>query len=172
MAFQPLVNGTYLVKLWAGGDTPTTATDYGCQIAEVAITPTAGDTNTFDPLCVDQSYTSVGPTTWAMGITYAQDWADVDSLARFLYDNDGAAISYELNPAAGPASATAPSFTGTGRCVAGPIGGGARGEFAEAEVELPLDGKPALIETPPVVLAADEQAAGAQAEGNGKKAAA
>lgn len=170
MAFQPLVNGTYLVKLWTGAETAALATDYACQIAEIAITPTAGDTNTFDPLCVDQSYTSVGPTTWAMAITYAQDWADVDSLARFLYDNDGAAISYEVNPAGGPAAAGAPSFAGTGRCVAGPIGGGARGEFAEAEVELPLDGKPELITAPPTALAADANAAAD--EGNGKKVAA
>jgi hypothetical protein len=114
MAFAPLVNGTYLVKLWTGGGTAALALDFACQIAEVAITPTAGDTNTFDPLCVDQSYTSVGPTTWAMGLTYAQDWADAESLARFLYDNDGAAISYELNPAGGPAAAGSPSFTARG----------------------------------------------------------
>src|SRR5262245_47986979 len=98
MAFAPLVNGQYLVKLWLGGGSASTATDYACEIAEAVITPTAGDENTFVPLCPNKSYKSVGPTEWAMTLNYAQDWASATSLSRFLFDNDGAAFSYELNP--------------------------------------------------------------------------
>ncbi len=146
---NPIVNGTYIVKLLAEGGTGA-GTDYACETSEVTIGATAGDTTRFDALADGCSYSAVKPTEWTLTLHYAQDFA-AGSLARFAYDNDGKKFVGEINPAGGPASATEPSFTVAGRVVAGPIGGGAKGEFAEGEVEWPLDAKPELVETPPTL---------------------
>jgi len=165
MAYDPIVNGVYIVKLVAEGEVGA-GVEYACQTSEVTITPKAGDTVRFDSLggpgC---SFVSVKPTEWSMVLHYAQDYAD-GNLARWLYDNDGAKFAGEINPTGGPASATEPSFTVSGRVVAGPIGGGVKGEYAEGEVDLPLDGKPELVETPPTLVAPTVAAAAAPANGS------
>jgi hypothetical protein len=151
--FDPIVNGTYIVKLIAEGETGA-GTDYACETSEVTIGATAGDTSRFDALSDGCSYVAAKPTEWTLTLHYAQSFA-AGTLARFLFDHDGKKFNGEINPdpAAAGAATDQPSFTISGRVVAGPIGGGAKGEHAEGEVELPLDAKPQLVETPPTLVA-------------------
>jgi hypothetical protein len=155
VAFAPIINGTYIVKLKAMGEVAS-GTDYACQVAEVVIEAEAGDVTEFQPLCVGTSFKAAGPTAWKMTMNYAQDYL-TGGLALWLYNNDGKKFAGEINPYGQPAAATTPSFTVNGTVIAGPIGGGAKGEFALGEVELPLDSKPLLVVTPPTLTPVSQE---------------
>lgn len=168
MPYAPIVNGTYVVTLIAQGEVGS-GVDYACQISEATIGATAGDTTSFDALCDGASYKAVKPTEWTLTLHYAQDFA-AGGIALWLFENDGKPFNFEMSPYGVDAAVASPSFSGSGRVIAGPVGSGAKGEFAEGEVELPLDSKPTLNSTPPTLVAPTlaEPAAAAPPTSNGK----
>ena len=98
-----------------------------------------------------------------------QDWdttAGSEGLAAFLWQNDGASLSFVLNihsVASSVGTATQPRMTGSVLCVPGDYGGEI-GAYAELNVELPCTAKPTLTTT--ALLAAEAEAAAAEAKGS------
>lgn len=140
MAYSPLFMRD--VSLTLGATTPA---EYNCQVASAMVEVTPGDEVTITTLCSDGTYSEVGRSSYALVLTLGQDWAETQGLARYLWDNEGAAVPFRLQAhGAETDSATAtPAMTGTVRIVAANYGGEVD-TFAEAEVTLPCTAKPVL----------------------------
>lgn len=82
------------------------------------------------------TYTDSTPATWTCDLTFLQDWEDPDSLARFLFDNEGVTLPITVEPKAGGTS-----FAATVVIVPGSVGGTV-GTYAESTVSLGCLGKP------------------------------
>ena len=53
------------------------------------------------------TFTDVGAASWALNLSYAQDWATSDSLSQYLFDNQGQTVTCVFAPSAGGSSFTA-----------------------------------------------------------------
>lgn len=114
------------------------ADDYASHASAVTFTPTVA-VLTWQGLSPEATITDVSKATWTCGITYAQDWTAADSLARFLYENEGDAVPVTFRPRNG----IGPSFTATVTIAPGAIGGVVNA-FAEGTVTLGCD-RPVLV---------------------------
>jgi hypothetical protein len=117
--------------------------EYDCQVKTARLVPSAGDQKDYRTLCTSGFYSQFTPTTWALELEGAQGWDTVDGLARFLFDNDGALIRFQVDGygQGHTPSATEPGMAGTCRAVAVEYGGTVD-EYAEFTVSMPVQGKP------------------------------
>jgi len=121
-----------------------TAVDFSCQVNSAALTPTPNSVDVPATFCVGKS-TTAAPSSFALDLTYLQDWGDAASVSQYLYDNDGQqGVDFEMSGIA----TTGNTVTVTGVCtiVAGDYGGEA-GTPLQATVSLPCDGKPTITAT-------------------------
>ncbi|TFC94573.1 hypothetical protein E3T28_14825 [Cryobacterium sinapicolor] len=125
---------------------------YEAAVSNVTFTPSAS-TITWKGLTPAAVYSAATAATWAADLTYVQDWETVNSLSRFLFDNEGAEVAATFKPRSG----SGPSFTAILIVTPGAIGG-AVDSFGETSVSLGSKGKPALVAAvatvPTVTLAA------------------
>ena len=144
MPFTPvyLRNAWVRLKVTSGG----TFKQYSCQVKRFALMPEPGEEVTVRTLCDDGSYTEIGATTWTLEMDGLQGWGTTDGLSRFLFDNRGAAATFEVDQYGEAHTPTAeePGFTGSCRLVPGPYGGEVD-TYAEFEVVLPVSGEPVLV---------------------------
>ena len=144
------------------------ALEFQCHVTEARLQTTPGDIVTIKTLCSSGVYSSANAPEYALVLVGVQDWdttAGSEGLAAFLWQNEGAVLSFVLNihtEASSVGTPTQPRMTGTVLCVPGDYGGPI-GEYATLEVELPCTAKPTL--TTAAVLAAEA------AEAKGSKAA-
>jgi len=136
-----------------------TRVEFNCDAHTAEIVAEPGDTKEYQTLCPSGSFSAAGKSTYALHIVAAQDWS-ATGLARFLWENAGqlAEFQYQAHGAAvAPADAT-PGMTGTVTLV-DPSYGGEADEYAELDVELPCQSKPALATAAfPAMAAADADA--------------
>lgn len=117
------------------------ADSYEAHVSQVTMTPTS-QTQTWQGLTPDATFTDVSTATWAVALAYAQDWVTPAALSRYLHEHEGEAVTMVFEPKAG-----GPSFTVTVIITPGAIGGTVN-QFATATVTLPAQGKPALVALP------------------------
>ena len=117
--------------------------EYDCQVKTARLVPSAGDQKDYRTLCTSGFYSQYTPTTWALELEGAQGWDTADGLARFLFDNDGALIRFQVDGygQGHTPSATEPGMAGTCRALAVEYGGTVD-EYAEFTVSMPVQGKP------------------------------
>ena len=110
---------------------------------------TPGDIVTIKTLCSSGVYSSANAPEYALVLVGVQDWdttAGSEGLAAFLWQNEGATLSFVLNihtETSSVGTPTQPRMTGTVLCVPGDYGGEI-GAYAELNVELPCTAKPTL----------------------------
>ena len=115
--------------------------DYARHVDEVLFTPTVkADPITWQGLSPDASFSDAGvpETSWALTLTYAQDWDTANSLSAYLLANAGLSKTVVFQPKTGSGKAT---FTATVTIAPGPIGGKGK-QAATASVTMPLTGAP------------------------------
>ena len=117
-------------------------TDYRKHVSNVTFTPSASSI-TWQGLSPDASFTDAASTTWTVALTYAQDWTEVQSLSRFLFENEGDRVAMTFRPKAGEGV----SFSCQVSIVPGAIGG-AVNAVAEATVTLGVVGRPQIVPAP------------------------
>jgi hypothetical protein len=159
--------GPRLIKdAWVSLALPAGSFDsYSCQVKLAKLVPTAGDQKDYRTLCAEGFYSQFTPTKWSLELEGAQAWDAADGLARFLFDNDGALLRFQVD-AYGEGhvpSDTEPGMTGTCRAVAVEYGG-AVDEYAEFTVSMPVQGLPVLaVAAFPASMAAGEGLAAREA---------
>jgi hypothetical protein len=130
MAFNPLFMNN--VSLLIDGDEVADA------VSNVTLTPTS-TALTFTGVSGTTTQSS-GSTTWAASVTFAQDWQNVDSLSRTLFNRAGETVTIVFTPNSDEAT---DKVTVQATLVHGAIGGGVNAT-AETTVVLPISGKPVL----------------------------
>jgi hypothetical protein len=146
MAFTSPVylrNAWVKLKKTQGG----TLAQYSCQVKRVALVPEPGEEVSYKTLGGDAcSWTEVGTATWTLEIDGAQGWGAADGFARFLFDNEGQLLTFQIDQYGMTHTPTAeePGFTGTCRAIPTSYGG-EQSTYAEFEVVLPVQGKPTLV---------------------------
>jgi hypothetical protein len=144
-----------------------TALEFQCHVTEARLQVTPGDITTVRTLCSSGVFSSANSPEYALVLVGVQDWdttAGSEGLAAFLWQNEGAVLSFVLNihsEASSVGTPTQPRMTGSVLCVPGDYGG-VIGEYAELSVELPCTAKPTLT-TAAVLMAEAEAAKGTKA---------
>lgn len=112
---------------------------YEKHVSSVVITP-ATSPATWKGLNPEATFTNVGAATWTVDISFAQDWETANSLALYLFNNQGETKTVTFKPQSG----SGPSVDIDVIIVAGSIGGSID-SFAETTVSLPGQGQPVLV---------------------------
>ena len=116
----------------------TAGTDtYECQVTSAAVTSTP-NLITVPATGCEGSSQMPAPSTYAVALTFLQDWGQPGSLSQLLWDGEGTETEFSIALASAP---TIPVATGTVRLVAGQYGG----DFSQpltATVTLPCGAKP------------------------------
>lgn len=128
-----IVDATLTLKIGAA-----TASDFSCQVISAALTATSNPQQVPATFCTPAKEVPA-PSSWALDVTYLQDWTDPAGLSMYLYENDAAAADFTLTLS----GATEPSAAGTVYLVAGGYGGDA-GVPLQATVTLPCADKPVI----------------------------
>lgn len=132
-----------------------TAVDFSCQVNSAALTPTANNVDVPATFCTGASQTAA-PSSFALDLTFLQDWGEVGSVSQYLYDHDAeSGVEFHVE-GINTATGTPIACDGTCTIVAGQYGGEA-GTPLQATVSLPCDGKP-VIGPATAAATADEEA--------------
>lgn len=108
MPFQPFMLGASALTI--NGDA------YEGEISAAVFTPTS---STVPWTAINgETFTFAVPATWVLDLTLAQDWAEADSLSRYLHENEGDRVVAVFEPIDG-----GPSVTATVTVTPGAIGG-------------------------------------------------
>jgi hypothetical protein len=122
---------------------------YEQHCSQILFTPASAQI-TWQGLTPASVHTDTATATWSCQFDYVQDWETPDSLARFLYANEGAKVPFKLKPRRG----SGPEFEATLIIVPGAIGG-AINTFGATSVTLGCTGRPVLVDSaPPAAWAA------------------
>ena len=113
------------------------APDFRKHLDGVTFTPTAA-TVSWTGLG-QNTHTDVSSATWALVLSYVQDWDTTGSLSRFLYESEGLTIPVTFRPRSG----VGPSFKANVVITPGAIGGTVNA-FAVTSVTLGSD-RPVLV---------------------------
>lgn len=116
--------------------------DYAALVSSAILTPTIA-TQTAKGLKPTAVYTDASSATWALSLTFWQDWTSETSLGRYLFENEGELVDIRLDPTDGGIG-----FELQATIVPGAVGG-AVDTFASATVSLPVTGKPTLVPVTP-----------------------
>lgn len=138
---MPAALGGYVIKnasVKVGQDVPGLA-QYANQFDTARLDPEQA-TQTKRTLVPDGTLQDVDNPVWSLSLAGIQDYKANQGVARFLTDNAGEQIAFEIEPKAGGVKAT-------GICVAKAVPfGGETGSWAEFSVELPVVGSPTFID--------------------------
>jgi hypothetical protein len=128
------------------------AVAYECQVTSAAINATPNLITVPATGCAPETQQPAA-TSWALALTYLQDWGNAASLSQYLFDNDTMEAEFEIHIASDPV----PMATGVVRVVAGSYGG----DFSQpltSTVTMPCQEKP-VIGTGVVLAAAERETA-------------
>jgi hypothetical protein len=117
-------------------------------VTDILVEPTQNTTTTPGTYCA-APHDTPGASSWAVVISFLQDWGNTPSLSEFTFTNDGALCDFEFtstNPD------TVPSMTGQAFVTATAFGGPAGASWAVATQRWSCPAKPTV--TPPVVMVA------------------
>jgi hypothetical protein len=117
-----------------------TAVNYECQVTQAAVTSTPNLITVPATGCQGSSQMPAA-STYALQLTYLQDWGETGSLAQFLWDGEGTESTFSVTLSSAPLY---PVATGVVRLVAGQYGG----DFSQpltATVTLPCQDKPTIV---------------------------
>lgn len=114
------------------------ADDFAAEVSSVKFVPST-QTQTWQGLKPDAVHTAQSTATWTLEITLAQDLSTADSLARYLFDNEGLTKPVVFRPKAGGMGLSADVVIAPGAI------GGDVNAFASASVSLGVKGRPALV---------------------------
>jgi len=148
------LNNPKLTLALTQADLATGGVHAECQAQVASLVPTGVSTTTAPTGCRPQSQ-SAGKSTWALNVTYLQDWANATGVSQFSLTNDGRTVWYRLEP--DPTVYAGLAFEGQCDMVAGQVGGniGDGTEVTSTSV-WPMKGPPTV--TPATVaLAADAE---------------
>lgn len=112
---------------------------YEKHVSSVVITPSTS-TATYKGLNPDATFTNTGSPSWTVDISFVQDWETTNSLALYLFNNQGDTKTVTFKPQSG----SGPSVEIDVIIIPGSIGG-AVDSYAETTVSLPGQGQPAII---------------------------
>ena len=129
-ALAVLKDATINIKIGAA-----VADDFAPAVSNILITPTTSAA-TFQGVGIDASFTDQSTATWAVQLTYAQDWDSTKSLSRYLLDNEGKQAVFEFRPRDKSAG-----FSVTATITPGAIGGAVNG-FPTSTSNMGVIGKP------------------------------
>lgn len=93
MAFSPFMMSDVVAKI--GGK------EYAEQLSTVELAPSGGSPVTWKGLAKGSSFTFSQSSTWVCNLALAQDWADPESLSRYLFENEGESVDVEFRPNGG-----------------------------------------------------------------------
>lgn len=133
--------------------------EYGCQVTSVMVEPTQNTTTTPGTYCA-APHDTPGASSWALVISFLQDWGNTPSLSEFVFDNDGELCDFEFtssNPA------TVPSMSGSCFVTATAFGGDPGAAWQVTTQRWPMPAKPDLT-APAVAAAAAERSKKKQPE--------
>jgi hypothetical protein len=116
----------------------TTAPDFQCQVNSAAINANANLQTVAATFCSPEAQVPAA-TGYELALTFLQDWTDATGLSFYLFENDTMEKYFSLSLD----DQTAPLAEGVLRCVAGAYGGDA-GTPLQADVVLPIQGKPTI----------------------------
>jgi len=117
--------------------------NYEAHVSQVQFDPSSS-IQVWQGLTPTSTHTDATTATWQAILAYAQDWETADSLARYLYENEGKEIPVIFKPRSG----VGPSFSVTIIITPGSIGGTVN-SFATASVTLGCKGRPELVPATP-----------------------
>lgn len=129
IAVVPLVLKDVTLTLGANG--------YEKHVSSVTFTPKAS-TISWQGLSPSSKYTDVTSAEWTCVLEYVQDWETTNSLAKYLFANEGSTVAATFKPK----SAGSPSFAANLTITPGAIGGKVNA-YATTSVTLGSD-KPVL----------------------------
>jgi hypothetical protein len=115
----------------------TAGDSYQKAITRVAFTPSSSPVS-LTAVSPGAVYTESPLATWTCELSFAQDWADADSLSRFLFDHEGETLPVTFEPVTGGATITAELVITPGSI------GGDVSAYAVSTVTLGVVGKPAI----------------------------
>lgn len=100
----------------------TIGTDsYQKQVSQVELAPTV-TTQTWQGMTPDATVSESTPSTWAVTISFAQDWEQPGSLCNYLLENEGDLVTMVFEPRAGGATFTVPNVSLTPGTIGGTVG--------------------------------------------------
>ena len=79
------------------GATATPTDQFECQISNFTITASPNSIAIPATYCAGPSSASQ-PSSFAVELSYAQDWGETNSLSELLFDNDGQTLFYDFKP--------------------------------------------------------------------------
>lgn len=132
---QPILMGNATVKI--GG---SSGNNYEGAVSSVEFQPSAGSVN-FKGLAPTAVFTYATSPTWALALTFAQDWDTTNSLSNYLFDNQGKTVQVDVYPVAGTGKK---GFTAQVIIQPGSIGG-AVDSVAVSTVTLGVIGAPTRV---------------------------
>jgi len=107
-----------VIKLAATQAGLTAGIDYACQISSAAVVTTA-NTNTVPMTGCAPASDVPAPSSYALVLTWVQDWQQAQSLSNYAYTNDTQQVWWSITPN----GLTAPVATGNSYVVSGDFGG-------------------------------------------------
>ena len=116
-AYEINPNNAGTIELALAGVTPLVS--YACQVTNLVLDPAPNTTTTPGTYC-QAPHDTPGMSSWAMVISFLQDWGATPSLSEFTLTNDGELIDFEFTSAS---PATIPSMTGQAYVTATAFGG-------------------------------------------------
>ena len=87
---------------------PVAGKRFSCQVTSASIIGTPNLSDVPQTFC-DPPTQAVGESSYTLDLEYLQDWGATDSLSRYLWDNEGDKVEFEVS-----ASASAPAPSGRG----------------------------------------------------------
>ena len=130
-----------------------TPVNYQCQVTTASLDPTPNLQPVDATLCAPAT-DMPSATSFVLNLTWYQDWGKPDSLSQFLFDNDTAGATFEMDGlVVSDAGAVKQVASGAVRLVTGAYGGAA-GAPLTATAALPVQGKPAIGAGLPLAAAA------------------
>lgn len=117
-----------------------------CQLNEARLVPSAasGGGEQYITFCDTHSNASAGDATWVLRLAGFQSYADINDLARLLFEKEGQELDYILSPYGGTPTDTTPAFEGKITAIPVDIGGTANA-YATFTTDQPCTGKPLMV---------------------------
>ena len=97
MAAPVLIFGSGVILI---GDAATPTDPFECQISEFTVNASANIGQIPGTYCQGPSQYGQA-STYAVQMTFMQDWGETSSLSQLLWDNDGELLYFEFTPDAG-----------------------------------------------------------------------
>ena len=145
-------NNAGTISLALEGITPLV--EYGCQVTNIVLEPTQNTTNTPGTYC-NAPHDTPGASSWALVISFLQDWGATASLSEFTFDHDGELCDFEFtssNPL------TVPDMSGTCYVTATAFGGDPGAAWAVTTQRWPCPEKPTRTASPTTLAATEARA--------------